>query len=183
MKAVIRLTLLGVLSILSACEEGEGYPKPVQEAAVSDTRCKNCNWATFLGETHKVQRLECMNDGKPEHCHLTVEDGKPVREVTVTFNQEFGSYDWELRSPEPGQEKYRMICPNLAPDPDNKRIISGTCIIPESDQGPSVHFFRATIAPLETDPTMPTVYFEFGHRPFDSCKSRPAHDGGGHLGH
>ncbi len=192
MNVVIRLTLLGALSILSACQPEVPPPapapapqpkeetKPVDRAPVPSTACRGCQWKNFLNKPNRVERLECTNGGKPEHCHLAVEDGMPKRLVTLTFDKTFGSYNWKLVSPEPGQEKNRMDCPNLAPNPNNDRVIEGTCIIFNSDQGPAVHFFRATLLPFEENPQVPSIYFEFGHTPFDDC-AKPAHEGGGHV--
>jgi hypothetical protein len=191
MNVVIRLTLLGALAILSACgqnlaagpppTEPRDGPKPVSQAPVPETACRKCKLENFLQKPHRVQSLECTNEGKPEHCHLEVKDGMPNREVTLTYNQRLGSYNWVLASPEKGQEKNRMECPNLIQNPDNKRVIEGTCIIFNSDQGTDAHFFRATVKPRDDDPIKAEIYFEFGHAPFDACSARPAHDGGGHI--
>src|SRR5262245_37460114 len=141
MKTANFVTLLGALALVVSCHSG---PKPPRA-------CQNCKWENFVGKTMPVKRIECTYDGKPEHCHLTTEKFEPKREVLVVFDSTTGAYNWTLVTP--SNPKERMDCPNLAPDKNNWRVIAGTCIIPDSDQGPSVHFFRAEVVPKEEDPT------------------------------
>lgn len=168
MNVVTRLALLGALLMASSCKHREPPrhdPPP----------CPMCDWANFVDKPLRVKRIECTNQGKPEHCHLTTENFEPRREVTVTFDKATGAYKWTLVTVNKPAD--RMDCPNLAADANNKRVIAGTCIITESDHGPAIHFFRATLAPKEEDPKKAGVYAQFQHTPFDSYRSHPVHDG------
>jgi hypothetical protein len=169
MKTETCLTLLGAIAVLSACHSG---PKP------GDGECKNCKWENFLERPLQVKRIECLYDQKPEHCHLTTEKFEPKRNVTVTFDAKTGAYNWQLATP--GKPEERMDCSNLAPDKDNWRVIAGTCIIPNPDQGPAVHFFRAELKPREEDPKKVSVVASFSHTPY-GIGQRPVHDGNIHL--
>lgn len=177
MKNISRLAILsGALSLLSACQPpADTKVQQLAEQPAADSACVDCKWENFLARPMRVERIECTNQGKPEHCHLTTEKGEPRREVTVTFQQGTGAYDWTLLTPDKPND--RMECPNLAPDIDNPRVIQGTCIIYDSDHGPAVHFFRATIRPKDEDPTKGGVVGEFRHTPFVSGAKEPVHDG------
>lgn len=189
MKNVIILTImLGVTVLLSACQKpaeppapapaatelASAEPKTLYEAEVPDTACAECRLENFVARPVPVQRIECTNDGKPEHCHLTTENFNPKREVTITYDKTTGAYHWKLASLEKPSES--MDCPNLAPSKDNRRVLEGTCIIPDSDQGPQVHFFRATVVPREDKPAESKLIAEFRHTPFTGA-SQPVHDG------
>ncbi len=184
MKFAIRLAMLGTLLFVNACA-AQTAPKQKLDAAQPKADpdaargCNGCRWESFLGKPIRVQRIECTYAGKPEHCHLTTEKSEPRREVTVTFDSKTGAFNWQLETP--GKPEDRMDCPNLAPDMNNKRLIEGTCIIYDSDHGPAVHFFRATVVPKESNPREPAITAEFRHTPF--CTGpEPVHDGHIHLG-
>ncbi len=173
MHVATRLALLGTLLLISACHKRDPLPP---EPSV----CTNCNWQSFVNKPQRVQRIECTNEGKPEHCHLTTENFEPRRDVSVAFDQATGAFSWQLVTP--GKPEDRMDCPYLAPDPDDKRVISGTCIIHDAEQGPEVHFFRAQVVPKEEDPTKGRITAAFRHAPFRAAGSEPVHDGHIHLG-
>jgi hypothetical protein len=175
--------LLGALSMVSACarqDTGGDTPKVVDSAPVPDTGCEYCRWSNFIDRPLRVWRVECTNEGKPEDCHLQTEKGEPKRIVTVNFDGTTGAYRVRLVSPEKGQEQNFMTCDNVAPDPDNKRVIEGTCLIHHSDQGAEVHFFRGTVSPSEKDPSKATPRMRFQHKPF-SREPAPVHEGDVHF--
>jgi hypothetical protein len=182
MRTSVLLTILGAVATLSACQKAEEPPEPkmLSEAPVPDTACVDCKWENFVARPIPVQRIECTNAGKPEHCHLTTEDFQPKREVTITYDKTTGAYHWKLATLAKPQES--MDCPNLAASRDDRRVIEGTCIIPDSDQGPQVHFFRATVLPREDDPIKGKLSAQFRHTPFDGA-SQPVHDGNIHTNH
>lgn len=171
MNVATRLALLGTLLFFAACNKHQ--PEPPQ------TACTDCKWENFVAKPQRVQRIECTNQGKPEHCHLTTENFEPKRDVIVAFDPATGAFNWQLVTP--GKPEDRMDCPNLAPDLNDKRVIEGTCIIHDSDHGPAVHFFRATIKPKEEDPTKGRITAAFRHTPFSAAGSDPVHDGHIHL--
>lgn len=173
MNVVTRLALSVTLIFIAACAP-KGETPPETRLDPPTTACTSCEWANFVDKPIRVRRIECTNEGKPEHCHLTTENYEPKREVRIEFQQATGAYNWTLVTPEKPDD--RMDCPNLAPDPSNKRVIEGTCIIYDSDHGPAVHFFRATIGPREEDPTKGGLTASFRHTPFGTGP-QPVHDG------
>ena len=178
----MRFAVLGALTIVSAChtqDPGKDAPKPVDTAPVPDTACEYCRWQNFLDRPLRVWRIECTNEGKPEDCHLQTEKGKPERLVTVKLDRTTGAYSVRLDTPAQGMEQERMVCDNVAPNPDNKRVIEGTCLIYHSDQGADVHFFRGTVSPNEKDPAKATPHMRFQHKPFS--EPAPVHDGEVHF--
>jgi hypothetical protein len=179
-----RFALLGALLIVSACarhDVARDKPRPVDSAPVPDTVCEYCRWANFTGRPLRVWRIECTYEDKPdENCHLQTEKGKPERVVYVNFDQSSGAYSVRLESPDKEEAKNRMVCENVAPDPYNKRVIEGTCLIYNSDQGPEVHFFRGTVSPNEKDPSKASPHMRFQHKPF-SREPAPVHEGDVHF--
>ena len=179
MKVAIRLTLLGAVLLMSACAKKDvpppdGPPKdpdPRQEVA-----CEGCDWQNFVDKQIRIPWIECTTEqGQPVECNFTTDKGVPTREATVTRETGTGAFKWTLVSPDPGKDNDKMECTNLAQNPDNLRIIEGTCLIGNPDGTSTVHFFRVRLAPREDDTSKAGMFFWWRHKPFTS-EQDPVHN-------
>lgn len=181
MNVAIRLTLLGAMLMMTACQKKDVPPPdgPPKDPPGQQTACDGCDWQNFVDKPIKIVWIECTSDdGKPVPCNWTTTQGEPNRELTVTFDPATGSYSWQLVSP--GKEGDRMNCTNLAKNPNNPRIIEGTCLIGNGDGTFTVHFFRSSLAPREDNAKVAGVFFRFQHKPFALASDDPVHNGEGH---
>jgi hypothetical protein len=188
MNFATRLTTVGALLSLAGCggsgtDESAKQAQDAKNSAAAEVTadCETCRWSTFLNKQVKVKRVWCT---KPtgevmEKCHLKTDKSKPAREIMVMHDEATDGYRVVIETRESGGEADRAECVNLVQDHDNPRVIEGTCVIYNSDSGPGVHHFRASVVPSEEDPTKPEIKFEFRHGKFSGAPD-PVHNGEGH---